>query len=118
MANLDFPQSDRLKKKLHFNYLLENKKKISGDNFLIYYTECLAPERKIAFSVSKKISKKAFERNKVRRQLKEIFRINQHFINKRYDMLIIAKQTILTTSFQNIERDLKELMDKIGLWIQ
>lgn len=117
MANLEFPQSKRLKLKRHFDYLIENKKKISSQNFLIYYTECLEPERKIAFSVSKKISKFAYVRNKIRRQLKEVFRVNQHYINKRYDMLIIAKQTVINASFKDKENDLKELLDRIGLWI-
>lgn len=118
MANLDFPQSNRLKKKLHFDYLIENKKKISTDYFLLFYTDCKENERKVAFSVGKKVSKKAVERNTLRRRLKEVFRINQHNINKRYDMLIIAKPEMLKCSFDQLNKDLEEVMDKIGLWIQ
>mgnify|MGYP003997754239 FL=1 len=117
MAYLTFPQASRIKKKLHFNYVIQYKKKISSKNLLLYYVTNQDAERKFAFSVSKKVSKRAVDRSKIRRQLKEVFRLNQHSINKRYDMLIIAKQSILNTTFKTLEDEIKELVDRIGLWI-
>tara|TARA_Y200000002_G_scaffold373982_1_gene373986 strand:+ start:227 stop:583 length:357 start_codon:yes stop_codon:yes gene_type:complete len=117
VAYLTFPQSSRIKKKLHFSYLIQNKKKISRKYLLIYYVERQASEQSFAFSVSKKVNKKAVIRNKIRRQLKEIIRVNQYSINKRYDMLLIAKQTILNADFSEVETEIKELLDRIGLWI-
>lgn len=117
MAYLTFPQSSRLKKKIDFSYLIHNKKKISGKNVLLYYVKIQDSGQKFAFSVSKKVDKKAVVRNKIRRQLKEIIRLNQHSINKRYDMLLIAKNTILDTDFKQLESEVKELMDRVGLWI-
>jgi len=68
------PLKNRLKKKKDFENVLKQGKNIKG---LIMYFKILKtrePEPRIGFIVSKKVSSKAVERNKVKRRMKEAAR--------------------------------------------
>lgn len=54
---------------------------------------------RFAIAVSLKISKKAVIRNKIKRRIRSILRNNLANINKKYDMVIIAKPPITTINY-------------------
>lgn len=64
------------------------------------------PESQFAMVVSKKISKKAVERNKLRRQISEALRLHLNIINKPINCVIIPHKHILQFDYQEIEKQL------------
>ena len=79
-----------------FNHSIELKervlKKLKGSNLVIYYrfNEDLS-NPKLGITISSKIAK-AHVRNKFKRQIREIFRLNQHSLDKNLEILVISKK--------------------------
>lgn len=61
--------------------------------------------------VSKKISKKAVNRNKIKRRLREIIR--QAHIRPGLDIIIIAKPEIIDKNYQDIKNELEDLFKNL-----
>jgi ribonuclease P protein component len=73
------------------------------------------PCSRFGFVVSLKISKKAVERNKIRRRLQEAIRLNLSKIKKGVDVAVIAKPGIKGKQYGEIEEDLIAALDKAGI---
>ena len=67
--------------------------------------------------VSAKISKKAVERNKIRRRIREVIKKHLPDIKSGYDIVIIARQKILNKKFQEIEKNIISGFKKLNLLI-
>ena len=61
--------------------------------------------------VSKKISKKAVNRNKIKRRLREIIR--QAHIKPGLNIIIIAKPEIIDKNYQDIKNELEDLFKSL-----
>lgn len=59
---------------------------------------------RLGLIVSKKVSKKAVERNKLKRRLREIFRLNQNNLNS-FDIVVIAKQNANECTYLQLEKN-------------
>jgi len=64
---------------------------------------------RIAYITTKKISKKAVQRNKVKRQLGSIFRqlASEKLTKNHHDYIIISRKNILESSFAKIKSDVE-----------
>ncbi len=71
---------------------------------------------RMIFAVGGKVSKKATQRNRIKRKLEEIIRENFQKLAKGYDLAIIAKPEILNNgNYQTIKKDLINLLTKARL---
>lgn len=87
--------------------------------FLVLYWN-QAPEtgvkNRFGFSISKKVGK-AVVRNKIRRRLKEIIRLNYSRINGGFDCIIIVRNPAVKLDFHELKREVIKLFMKSGLWL-
>ncbi len=82
---------ERIRKKKEFLFLYKKGNRYRGRYFtLIYLTNDLSYSR-MAVVASKKVGR-AVVRNKVKRQLRTLFRRNKRMLQKNLDLIIIAKQ--------------------------
>ena len=79
--------------------VLKEGKVLKSKNFMFLYLPSNENSLRFAFIVSKKISKRAVKRNRVKRILKEALRLllkkKQSWTDKSYDIVIIANKTLL-----------------------
>ena len=68
-------------------------------------------QKKFAFVVSKKISKKAVERNRIRRLLSEVVRNNLDKFEDGIRLVFLTKQAVLGKSLKEIERELLKFIE-------
>ncbi|MEM2954991.1 MAG: ribonuclease P protein component [Candidatus Nanoarchaeia archaeon] len=109
------PKRFRLTKKKDFEKVLKSKKFFS-EKFI--FAKVIKNELRISrfgFIVTLKISKKATERNRIRRQLHEIIRNNLDQIKKGFDFVFIVRPEIKNKSFKEIKESLLNLLLKEGL---
>lgn len=69
---------------------------------------------RLAIVVPAKVSKKVVKRNKIKRQLRESLRRKLNFIKKEIDGLIIALPEIIDKNYQEIDKNLENLIKKIA----
>ena len=100
---------NHLKKRKQFNYIHLKGNTISSSLMIIKYVDTKSACYKVGFSVSKKIGN-AVTRNKIKRRLKESFRLLDIDIPRNYYFIICAKNTINDVSFTEIKDDLKSLL--------
>lgn len=70
---------------------------------------------RFGFVVSAKVSKKAVERNKIKRQLRDIVRKNKDDVKIGFDVVIIAPPALKGVKYQKIKEDLMSLFKKLKL---
>jgi ribonuclease P protein component len=101
-------KENRLKKQREFDEIFKKGKGLREESLFLKIIE--KEPTKIGIVVSKKISKKAVERNKIKRQIREIAR-KQNF-KKGFQMIIITYPSIKEKSFEDIENQLINLFKK------
>lgn len=70
------------------------------------------PDSRFGFLVGTKISKKAVLRNKIKRRLREVTRLNNSRIVPGYDVVVFVRPDILEKDYQEIETCLLSLYEK------
>ncbi len=107
------PSKNRLTKKSDFENVRQNGKFNTTPLFSISFVKNGKDLSCFGFIVSKKVSMKAHERNKVKRILREFFRKNLDSVKVEQDIVIIAKPGILHATRATIETELKNALKNI-----
>jgi ribonuclease P protein component len=77
MKPLNFPKEERLKSRKAIERLFEEGSKSKHFPILLVYRFTDSDERKVMFSVSTRNFKKAVDRNRIKRQMREIYRLHR-----------------------------------------
>ena len=104
----------RLRKKYMFNYCYKVGKVVHGKSSLFYYTPSKNANVKIGISVSKKVGG-AVQRNRARRVIREAITPFLSSINKNFNIIIVARENILSFSFKEISYDFSKMLKKAEL---
>ncbi len=93
-------------------------KAVHGQHFTaLILGRAMGTNLRFAFTISSKVSKKAVERNRLKRILSDILRKNQQKLDRgRADILIIAKQDALTQTKGSLEADFLSIFEKELKW--
>lgn len=116
MALLRLPRTARLLKPRDFAGLRQNAKRLRGDAFQIEYKATDAATPRLGMAVSRRVSKLAVVRNRIRRTIRESFRLHRSAIPP-CDLLVIARtqagnqtNAILRVELDTLWRKLAALM--------
>ena len=102
----------RISRKKDFDLILKSKLKFYSKNFVLRYTRNGLDKSRFCVVVSKKISKRAVDRNRIRRRMYEILRTNYDKIKIGFDFMIFAKSGALTAGFKEMQEELIDLLKK------
>ena len=69
---------------------------------------------RLGLTVGTKVGK-AVKRNKVRRRIREAYRIHEHQMNPGWDLVVVARVKAAFVPYSQLERDLLRLLDKLGV---
>ncbi len=101
-----------IKKNSEYNRLIQNYKPIRYKYISLYIENTKSDKTLFGFSVGKKIGG-AVVRNKIKRQLKAI--IQKKTYQKGINCIIMVNSGILNKSFQEIQKDLLNVLIKQGV---
>lgn len=80
----------------------------------VYCRRSGRPYSRLGITVSAKLGK-AVRRNKVRRRLREIYRLHQQELAPGWDIVVVARVKAAHTGYAALERSFLSLADKLGL---
>lgn len=104
------PKKNRLKKDKDFKNIYLKGRVFQNNFFIIRILENYQDINRFGFVVSGNVSKKAVERNKLKRRLREIVRKNLNYFRKGYDFVIIAKKDSCNKSYKILKENLLSLL--------
>ena len=106
---------NRLRKRYQYQYIYKSGSFISEKAVTLHYVTSKTKCIKVGFAVTKKIGG-AIKRNLIRRRLREIIR--KHLINlkQNYNIIIVAKESILDVDFENLSKQIVNLLKKADLF--
>jgi len=116
IQKFSFPKSNRILKRKDFLRLSKKGQKIHNKLFILVYC-CNKDERKnssrLGVTVSKKVGR-ACKRNRIKRLIREYFRVNKYAIKKACDINIIAKKEVANQSSDQVVYYLKDNFEKLS----
>lgn len=106
----------RLQKDKDFELVFKKGRIVSNEFLFLKLIKNNLAVSRFGFIISKKISKNATVRNKIKRRLREIIRKELAKIKQRFDIVIGVKAEILDKNYQETEKEVKSLLEKSGLY--
>lgn len=105
-----FPKSRRLLAKSDYNKVFSTAFKCVIPGFVVLYTPNVLGYSRLGMALTKKIIPKAHDRNKIKRHLRETFRLNDL---PAIDIVVLARKSILTMKNHEIINELGGLWKKL-----
>ncbi len=104
-----------LKRNHEFRRLYQKGKNAVTPCLAVYCRKNRGDVSRIGFTVGVKIGG-AVVRNKVRRRLREAYRIHEAQILSGYDIVVVARVRAAHVRYRDIERNLLSALEKLGLF--
>lgn len=108
------PTSNRLKKTKDFGRIYEQGVFVSEKFITFKYAKNGLKLSRFGIVVSNKISKKAVERNKIKRRLRASVRECLGKVKPGFDIVVMVKKEILEADFETIKNIINRLITSIG----
>ena len=103
-----------IKNNYEFRRLYATGKSVTSGLLAVYCKRNRKGQSQLGVTVGTKVGK-AVRRNRVRRRLREIYRLHEHEIRRGFDIVVAARVRSREASYQQLEKDLLRLLDKLGL---
>ena len=105
----------RLSRKKDFSAVYRVGKSAANYQLVLYYKKNPAePHFRLGISASKKIGG-AVVRNRIRRRLKEIFRLHADEIKEGYDLVVIVRKAAVELDHSALTRSVRHVLKKADL---
>lgn len=104
-----------LKKNQDFKRIYNKGRSYANGLLVIYYLANQRDYNRLGLSISKRVGNSVV-RNRVKRRIRESYRLNERKIKKGYDIILISKVKANQADSKSIEKALIHLMKKIHLW--
>lgn len=105
----------RLRKNMEFKKVYNGGKNFWNRNLVLYIKKNNLEEPRLGITITKKVGN-AVVRNKIRRRIKEIYRLNLHRIKGGYDLIIIPKKNVVDISFKDLESALNHILKRSNMF--
>ena len=102
---------------LKLNHIFQRLYRTKGqaNGYLVLYARRNREHKnRVGITVSKKLGK-AHIRNRVRRRLREIYRLNEAFFQPGWDIVVVARSRAIDADFEKLTRAYLQLAEKAGI---
>lgn len=108
-----------IKRRYEFKILFSKGKISYGSNITMYILKNKFSHNKLGIAVGKK-SGRAVDRNKVKRLIRENYRVFEDSVKCGYNILISVnkKSDVRNVDFYDIKKDMEKLFRKSELWVE
>lgn len=111
MPEFRFPVKQRLRKKDDFKQIFQYRCCLYGTYLKLYVKPNKLSYPRLGILISKQVVRYAINRNRIRRHIREAFRLRQHQIQA-YDILVLLQKNITNQSIREIDSCLEKLFSQ------
>jgi ribonuclease P protein component len=113
MAGFDLPRSARLLTRRDFANLREQSQRLSTRTFVAEYRQSSQGCARLGVAISRRVSKRAVDRNRIRRTIRESFRMHRAEL-PHLDILLIARSLSAQQANPHLRADLEGIWRKLS----
>lgn len=106
------PKQNRLLKNSDFARVIRQGRAAAGGNFLLKYAKTDNHRPRFGFVISTKVSKKAVERNLLKRRMREIVKSRVATGGDGRDFVFIARKSALSLTFPELKSEVMNLLSR------
>lgn len=103
-----------IKRNHEFQRLYHKGKSAASPYLALYCRKQRRPGNRLGFTVGKKVGG-AVTRNRVRRRLREIYRLHEGELRGGYEIVVVARVKAAYADYRKLEQSFLLLADKLGL---
>lgn len=107
-------KSERLIRTADFREAYDQDQKQIGKFIVMWQRNAEDASTRLGVVASKKVGN-AVCRNRAKRKIREVFRLNRHLLNKTDDIVIVARKTINNASVAEVRDDFITICQRAGL---
>ena len=104
-----------IKQNYEFRRLYSKGKSCANAYLVVYCRKNRAGRSRIGYTVSNKVGH-AVVRNRVRRRIREIFRLSQGKMKQGYDCIVVARTRAAHADYWELKRAFEKTCKKLDLW--
>ena len=108
-----FTKADRILKRYEYLALAKSGRRIQNENFIAVFAPGRHDRPRLGVTVTKKVGQ-AVKRNRIKRLVREFFRLNRQVISGAGDINIIAKNQIADITSEQAYRSLQNIFIRIS----
>lgn len=86
----------------------------ANSHLVLYARPNRTKKNRVGITASKKLGK-AVVRNRVRRRLREVYRLNEEKFQPGWDIVVVARSRCITASFEKLTNAYLSLAEKAGI---
>ena len=101
----EYPRRFRIRKRREFLRIQQSRKGTRTRHFIVIVNPGPESGGRLGITVSRKVGN-AVDRNRVKRRVREFFRLHRRELQPAHDLLIIARAGAHELSFRDVEREL------------
>lgn len=103
-----------IKENYEFRRLYRRGASAASSYLVVYAMKTRRPHNRIGLTVSPKLGG-AVVRNRIKRLLREAYRLHEHELKQSYDFVLVARARMAKTSCAQTERELMRIMRQLKL---
>jgi len=111
MKRFGLARWERIRKRQEFLDVTQNGQKYHTPHFIVFLKPNPQGLLRLGVTVSRRVGK-AVKRNRVKRLLREFFRLHKYQLPKGYDIVIVAKPKAVTLTYHGVAEELSKVLCK------
>lgn len=109
METFSLRKSEKIRKRSDFQAVYEKGKRIHSKSFIVLLSRNDKGTARFGITVSKKVGN-AVRRNRIKRLVREFFRLNRDRIPESTDVVIIARKDLSLTRYRDVASELGQIL--------